>query len=848
MAERKKKSIKTSSHSKKENTKKDFSDHYGEITMWVLIALAIFLLVANLGFGGIIGKTVSTVCFGLFGAMQYILPLIFFYCAALLVANKCSRKAVKKVVLCLVIVLVLCVFAEMFHDIEVDNLKKAYELASTGRRGGGFIGALILMAFRNGIGIGGTIILTLLILVIAISLITEIKFLSILKGFLTEEEKRANVKEKMSSAGEASAASAEKIKEGAKKLAQRRDRMLRRARMQDSQGGKDHSDSGKPSIEVPDMREHGRGQIHIPDHMITGGIEDFKPDVSGVSAGANESGGLANDDFAGAAVEETASEQPVRTTGRARRATTVNAPVISRAPRTPKKADNEAEVLPKDLPEKEIEGTYQFPSTELLNRVAPQSGTSNAELRATADKLAQTLENFGVHVKITNISCGPAITRFELQPEQGVKVSKIVSLSDDIKLNLAAADIRIEAPIPGKAAIGIEIPNKTNQMVSFRELIESQEFRQFKSRIGFSVGKDLTGKPVIANIESMPHLLIAGATGSGKSVCINTIIMSILFKADPKDVKLIMIDPKVVELSVYEGIPHLLIPVVTDPKKAAGALNWAVMEMGERYKKFSEIQVRNIQAYNQKVEEAKKRGLEGNDFKKLPQIVVIVDELADLMMVASRDVEDAIVRLTQLARAAGIHLVIATQRPSVNVITGLIKANVPSRIAFAVSSGVDSRTIIDMNGAEKLLGKGDMLFYPQGYKNPIRVQGAFVSDEEVSKVVSFLKEQTKEEDQESKRAVIQKEVDEASLKMAAGGGSDANGRDEYFFEAAEFIIDKDKASIASLQRVFKIGFNRASRLMEQLCEAGVVGEEVGTKPRKVIMTMEQFEQLKEEEM
>ncbi|MCQ2492615.1 MAG: DNA translocase FtsK [Lachnospiraceae bacterium] len=833
MAERKKKSIKTSSHSKKENNTKDFSEHYGEITMWVLIALAIFLLVANFGMGGLIGKTVSTICFGLFGAMQYILPLIFFYCAALLVANKCSRKAVKKVVLCFVIVLVLCVFAEMFHDIEVDNLKKAYELASTGRSGGGAIGALILMAFRNGIGIGGTIILTLLILVIAISLITEIKFLSILKGYLTQEDKRASAKQKMSDAGEKTAASAEKIKEGARKLADRRDRMLRRARLKDEEGKTPAS-----TIEVPDMRGPEKRKLHIPDDMITGGTPEFKPEIS------DEHGQTGQD----VALTGTASDTPAQATGRAPRATAVNAPIIKRAPRTPKKTDNEAEVLPRDLPEKEIEGAYQFPSTDLLNRVAPQSGTSNAELRATADKLAQTLENFGVHVNITNISCGPAITRFELQPEQGVKVSKIVSLSDDIKLNLAAADIRIEAPIPGKAAIGIEIPNKTNQMVSFRELIESQEFKQFKSRIGFSVGKDLTGKPVIANIESMPHLLIAGATGSGKSVCINTIIMSILYKADPKDVKLIMIDPKVVELSVYEGIPHLLIPVVTDPKKAAGALNWAVMEMGERYKKFSEIQVRNIQAYNQKVEEAKKRGLEGNDFKKLPQIVVIVDELADLMMVASRDVEDAIVRLTQLARAAGIHLVIATQRPSVNVITGLIKANVPSRIAFAVSSGVDSRTIIDMNGAEKLLGKGDMLFYPQGYKNPIRVQGAFVSDEEVSKVVNFLKEQTKEDDQENKRAVIQKEVEEASLKMTAGGGSDANGRDEYFFEAAEFIIDKDKASIASLQRVFKIGFNRASRLMEQLCEAGVVGEEVGTKPRKVIMTMEQFEQLKEEEM
>ena len=428
---------------------------------------------------------------------------------------------------------------------------------------------------------------------------------------------------------------------------------------------------------------------------------------------------------------------------------------------------------------------------------------------------------------------------FELHPEQGVKVSKIVNLADDIKLNLAAADIRIEAPIPGKSAIGIEVPNKTNQMVMFRELIENQEFAQARSKIAFAVGKNLAGQVIVSDISKMPHLLIAGATGSGKSVCINTLIMSILYKATPDEVKLIMIDPKVVELSAYQGIPHLLIPVVTDPKQASSALNWAVMEMGERYKKFAEVNVRNLTGYNEKVEESIKNGMEGEDFKKLPQIVIIVDELADLMMVAPGEVEDAIVRLSQLARAAGIHLVIATQRPSVNVITGLIKANVPSRIAFSVSSGVDSRTIIDMNGAEKLLGKGDMLFYPSGYQKPIRVQGAFVSDEEVSKVVEFLKEENNAED--SYGADIQEKIQIAAVKAAT-----SQERDEYFEKAAEFIIDKDKASIASLQRVFKIGFNRAARLMDQLCEAGIVGEEEGTKPRKVLMSEEQFEQYKED--
>lgn len=457
----------------------------------------------------------------------------------------------------------------------------------------------------------------------------------------------------------------------------------------------------------------------------------------------------------------------------------------------------------------------------------------------TAIKLQQTLRNFGVGVTVTNISCGPAVTRYELHPEQGVKVSKIVSLSDDIKLNLAAADIRIEAPIPGKAAVGIEVPNKETETVLLRDLLESEEFKRASSKLSFAVGKDIAGQTVVTDIAKMPHLLIAGATGSGKSVCINTLIMSVIYKADPEDVKLIMIDPKVVELSVYNGIPHLLIPVVTDPKKASGALNWAVAEMTERYQKFAKYNVRDLKGYNEKIKSIEDIEDE-NKPKKLPQIIIIVDELADLMMVAPGEVEDAICRLAQLARAAGIHLVIATQRPSVNVITGLIKANIPSRIAFSVSSGVDSRTIIDMNGAEKLLGKGDMLFYPQGIQKPQRVQGAFVSDQEVSRVVEFLAEQgmTTEYDPE---------VEKKMNAPAAGAGPDgANDRDAYFEQAARFIIEKDKASIGMLQRMLKIGFNRAARIMDQLAEAGVVGEDEGTKPRKVLMSMEQFEELLEQ--
>ena len=490
---------------------------------------------------------------------------------------------------------------------------------------------------------------------------------------------------------------------------------------------------------------------------------------------------------------------------------------------------------------KKAEGKdYIFPPvTLLIKEQQTQSSGYEQYLKETALKLQQTLESFGVNVTITDISCGPSVTRYEMFPEQGTKVSKILSLTDDIKLNLAASDIRIEAPIPGKAAIGIEIPNKHNQTVHFRDLIESSTFKNFKSRLAFAVGKDIGGKTVVTDLAKMPHLLIAGATGSGKSVCINTLIMSILYKASPEEVKLIMVDPKMVELSIYNGIPHLLIPVVTDPKKASGALNWAVAEMTNRYKKFTETGVRNIEGYNKKVKELQKSGeIAPETIKKMPQIVIIIDELADLMMVAPGEVEDAIVRLSQLARAAGIHLVIATQRPSVNVITGLIKANVPSRIAFSVSSGVDSRTIIDMNGAEKLLGKGDMLFYPAGYSKPVRVQGAFISDSEISDVVEFLKEN---EDV----AVYDTEVTE-KIESKLNSAAISQEKDEYFEAAARFVIEKDKASIGMIQRMFKVGFNRAARIVDQLADAGIVGPEEGTKPRKVLMSSEQLEAYFEE--
>lgn len=506
---------------------------------------------------------------------------------------------------------------------------------------------------------------------------------------------------------------------------------------------------------------------------------------------------------------------------------------------TPTDADNakvQQEILEKKKPKK----PYVIPPLSLLQKPARQDFDTREEIRQNALTLQETLKSFGVNVTITNISIGPAVTRYELQPEIGVKVSKIVSLTNDIKMRLAAADIRIEAPIPGKSAVGIEVPNKHGATVYLGDVLGSSEFQGAKAKLAFGVGKDIAGKTIVTDIAKMPHLLIAGATGSGKSVCINTLIMSLLFKYKPEDVRMIMVDPKVVELSVYNGIPHLLIPVVTDPKKAASALNWAVAEMTDRYKKFSESGSRDLKGYNEKIMAVRNDPEIPEDQKpeKLPQIVIIIDELADLMMVSSQEVEDAICRIAQLARAAGMHLVIATQRPTVDVITGLIKANVPSRIAFAVSSGTDSRTIIDMNGAEKLLGKGDMLFFPQGIPKPVRVQGAFVSDQEVSDVVDFIKQEMGEVEYSER---IQQQV------QAGGGGEGSLGgagnQDELFVEAGQLIIETEKASIGMLQRKFRIGFNRAARIMDQLAEAGVVGPEEGTKPRKIIMTLAEFDEL-----
>ena len=478
---------------------------------------------------------------------------------------------------------------------------------------------------------------------------------------------------------------------------------------------------------------------------------------------------------------------------------------------------------------------YEFPPVQLLSEGEKKSVKGGKKaVTDTAAKLQKTLYSFGVSAKVENVSVGPAITRYELKPAEGVRVSKIANLADDIALNLAAETIRIEAPIPGKQAVGIEIPNKENEIVHLRDIIDCSKFIEHKSKLAFALGKDVAGEEVVTDIAKMPHVLIAGATGSGKSVCINTLIASIIYKAKPSEVKLVMVDPKVVELSVYNGIPHLLIPVVTDPKKAAGALAWAVQEMENRYSLFASKNVRDIKGYNEELDK------EGST-EKLPQIVIIIDELADLMMVSSKEVEDSICRLAQKARAAGMHLVIATQRPSVDVITGIIKANIPSRISFAVSSQVDSRTILDMAGAEKLLGKGDMLFYPAGAAKPTRVQGAFISDKEVEKVVDFVKangEATYNDDileQIEKANSTDKEIEEQE---------NDDDTDPLLMEAIEVVVETGQASTSFIQRRFKVGYARAGRIIDQMEERGIISGFQGSKPREVLMSKERWQELK----
>lgn len=807
---------------KKNETKTD-SELYTEILLWVLLAGSILLTLSNFGWGGLIGNYVSNLFFGLFGIVTYVFPIFLFFGIAFLISNRKNPKAYRNMAGFLLMFVTICTFMQLLTQgyYEGTTLEEYFRISSMSQSGGGMLGGAVCNVTAKAFGIAGTYVIILVSAIISVVLVTRKSMFELIKksGVKLYQELKTGTKNEK-----------KPFKDRLSESDEKTEKSMKHSKMADG--------LAKAVPFVKTFFKKTEENIKEP-------IKDFD------------------------GLHETEENEQIKNTEQDEKEgfTPQNAFPIHRAEEValwnleeltiPKKTEKQQQEYKEKEPEKkelssvgekqqtelrqkeESQAVYEFPPVTLLKKGVGNNGDSDEHLRNTAKKLQETLHTFGVNVTITNISCGPTVTRYEVQPELGVKVSKIVSLTDDIKLNLAATDIRIEAPIPGKAAIGIEVPNKQNSVVMLRDLIQSEAFVKSKSKLAFAAGKDIAGKPVIADIAKMPHLLIAGATGSGKSVCINTLIMSLLYKASPEEVKLIMIDPKVVELSVYNGIPHLLIPVVTEPKKAAGALNWAVAQMTKRYNTFAEYNVRDIKGYNEKAEALNAKTQEPEKFlKKMPQIVVIVDELADLMMVAPGEVEDAICRLAQLARAAGIHLIIATQRPSVNVITGLIKANMPSRIAFSVSSGVDSRTIIDMNGAEKLLGKGDMLFYPQGYQKPARVQGAFVSDKEVSAVVKFLSKQTQGQyDQE-----VEKQISTMNVSKQEEISQESNERDIYFADAGKFIIEKDKASIGMLQRVFKIGFNRAARIMDQLCEAGVVGQEEGTKPRKVLMSMEQFEQ------
>lgn len=848
------------SKSRKKKVTAEEGQIFSDISLLLLFALCVFLFLCNIGvIGKTFGSVIAGVLFGVFGLMNYVFPIVLFLGVTFMFLNPGNPIAKRKVI-CVSIMYVLasmfCDFISSATSYETYRLVNIYKACSEGKCAGGIIAGSFVFGLVKLLDEVGTMLVIIVLFVICLIILTG---KSISKGMREGREKvsalsKADVDRRRSNAeirySRMEEARANRETRRALKEEERRARAEERRRMEEERLQREEEEETEKILRM-DKKVSGvmiNTDITAEDsygekedvHEITYNEEDHPVSAQAPATDFDKirihTGGQMN--IYGQEEEPAIDEDEIYPD---EDDDDEIIPGSREVPQKPKAVANNEGI---SVNRKQSHKAYKFPTLSLLKKGKGGSKTNANELKSTAALLEETLATFGVHVHVTDISQGPAVTRYEMQPEMGVKVSKILNLADDIKLNLAATDIRIEAPIPGKAAIGIEVPNKENSAVALRDLLESSEYKNFNSKIAFAVGKDIAGKTVVADIGKMPHMLIAGATGSGKSVCINTLIMSILYKASPDEVKLIMIDPKVVELSVYNGIPHLMVPVVTDPKKAAAALHWGVSEMTDRYKKFAEAEVRDLVSYNRYVESLQ---AEGSDAQKLPQIVIIVDELADLMMVAAGEVEEAICRLAQLARAAGIHLIIATQRPSVDVITGLIKANMPSRVAFAVSSGVDSRTILDMNGAERLLGKGDMLFYPQGYSKPARVQGAFVSDEEVKNVVEFLKGQNYYSD-DSSEEILNKinSIESSGSSGASSSGSDGNGLDELFADAGRFIIEKDKGSIGLLQRQFRIGFNRAARIMDQLCDYGVVGEEEGTKPRKVLMNEAQFEQLVED--
>jgi S-DNA-T family DNA segregation ATPase FtsK/SpoIIIE len=795
---RRKSSSNKTTKSKSRVTKKNKNDNlkYELIVLSILAGSLIMLLAIYLNKGGLLGQILRNLFFGLFGIGAYILPIFLLVSSFMKIFNKENKDLNNKIILSFFIVMLISVLAHIanIQSAQINNkingkstffisLATFYNVSAKFHTSGGLVGGLVGDLSTMLLGkLGSYIVISLII----VSLVVLISQISIAKtGVKLGKRSKKASKTIINKSKEAINETTKQIKDrkNNKEVKVNEENMLDITTLH-------KDDSYKLDQQISDMEK----------------IEEIR-----------EEDRINNNNIQINLFDENVNDQKTSNNQEKQVSSSIDINVIE-------------DEIKDEIDEKIKE--YEYPPIELLKE-NPFSNVKGSKdiLKKNAQKLEQTLESFGVRARVLNVSCGPTVTRYELQPEQGVKVSKIVNLSDDIALNLAASGIRIEAPIPGKAAVGIEVPNKEVKSVFLKEVIGTEEFKSFPSNVAFALGKDISGQVIIADIGRMPHLLIAGATGSGKSVCVNTLITSILYKSSPSDVKLLMIDPKVVELSIYNGIPHLLIPVVTDPKKAAGALNWAVQEMSDRYKLFAAANVRDMKGYNKFVEET-------GEGKKLPQIVIIVDELADLMMVAPNDVEDAICRLAQMARAAGLHLIIATQRPSVDVITGLIKANIPSRISFSVSSGTDSRTIIDMNGAEKLLGKGDMLFYPVGLQKPLRVQGAFISDKEVEQIVDFLKD--------SQETIYNNKII-SHIYEEKSSNDMLSDKDEYFTEALELVIEKQKASASMIQRRFRVGYNRAARIVDQLQEAGFVGEAEGSKPRKVLLTKEEYYNLKNKE-
>ena len=820
--------------------------------------ISLLLLLSNLGFCGIVGEGLSQGLVFLFGSFSVLFPFVLFFLVAFTMANRNNPMIMRKIPF----ICFLYIFLGAFLPVLILGKSIPEDLTDLLTEGGVLPG-IFLLFLKQFLGSLGAMIVLFFAILLCLVMITEKPLMSLFALFSVQTAEKA---------GRRAKSDLQRISQTAREALEER-RSRREEREADFQTTDFHLEDFKEEREVSllEAEENKEKEALRSDllsvkeelDLINSKKEDWKEDsftVEGLSDSSEvevlfpedvseidevpKSQSLKKQSMKEQSMkEELFDEEELKKrllqgdpssrvvyTADGRRIASDNENLQKRI-----QEKKEEELTVDSVPEKAAK-PYVFPPLSLLKRSHSQEEEKRSEIEKNAQTLKETLKSFGITVSISNVSVGPSVTRYELQPEQGVKLAKIVSLSNDIKMRLAAADIRIEAPIPGKSAVGIEVPNKNSQVVYLGDILSSPAFQENRMKLAFGVGKDIGGKVVVTDIAKMPHLLVAGATGAGKSVSINTLIMSILYRYSPEEVRMIMVDPKVVELQVYNGIPHLLIPVVTDPKKAAAALNWAVAEMTSRYKKFAAYGVRDLSGYNEKIRGLTEEEREKEGLSVLPQILIIIDELADLMMVSASEVEDAIVRLTQLARACGMHLIIATQRPSVNVITGLIKANVPSRIAFSVSSGVDSRTIIDMNGAEKLLGKGDMLFFPQNLPKPIRVQGAFVSDEEVAKVTEFLKAQGEAEYNHSISKSLEKEATEET------GGSQSD-RDELFAEAGSLVIETDKASIGFLQRKFRIGFNRAARIMDQLAAEHVVGEEEGTKARKVLMNMEEFEEL-----